>query len=106
MLIMPSFKKSLIVEQFQGNYLKAVFLSMWPDARNSFAFLWISLILAPREHLTIVFPLHITLRKVKVNIRGTFLLSLITAEVRTIAVLLVILLVNWSGAKTIFVEGF
>ena len=23
MLIMPSFKKSLIVEQFQGNYLKA-----------------------------------------------------------------------------------
>ena len=24
MLIMPSFKKSLIVEQFQGNYLKLV----------------------------------------------------------------------------------
>ena len=31
---------------------------MWPDARNSFAFLWISLILAPREHSTIVFPLQ------------------------------------------------
>ena len=25
MLIIPSFKKSLIVEQFQGNYLKPVF---------------------------------------------------------------------------------
>ena len=24
MLIMPSFKKSLIVEQFQGNYLKSL----------------------------------------------------------------------------------
>ena len=31
---------------------------MWPDARNSFAFLWISLNLAPREHSTIVFPLQ------------------------------------------------
>ena len=31
---------------------------MWPDARNSFAFLWISVILAPREHSTIVFPLQ------------------------------------------------
>ena len=48
----------------------------------------------------------ITLRKVKVNIRVNFLISFITAEVRTIAVLLVILLVNWSGAETIFVEGF
>ena len=38
--------------------IKAVFPSMWPDARNSFAFLWISLILAPREHSTIVFPLQ------------------------------------------------
>ena len=49
---------------------------------------------------------YITIRKVNVNIRVNFLISLITAEVRTIAVLLVILLVNWSGAKTIFVEGF
>ena len=38
--------------------IKAVFPSMWPDARNSFTFLWISLILAPREHSTIVFPLQ------------------------------------------------
>ena len=38
--------------------IKAVFPSMWPDARNSFALLWISLILAPREHSTIVFPLQ------------------------------------------------
>ena len=49
---------------------------------------------------------YITIRKVNVNIRVNFLISLITAEVRSIAVLLVILLVNWSGAKTIFVEGF
>ena len=26
---MPSFQKSLIVEQFQGNYLKRVFTNMW-----------------------------------------------------------------------------
>ena len=51
-------------------------------------------------------PGYITLRKVNVNIRVNFLISFITAEVRTIAVLLVILLVNWSGANTIFVEGF
>ena len=49
---------------------------------------------------------YITIRKVNVNIRVNFLISFITAEVRAIAVLLVILLVNWSGAKTIFVEGF
>ena len=30
MFIMPSFKKSLIVEQFQGNYLKLENLLRWP----------------------------------------------------------------------------
>ena len=29
MFITPSFKKSLIVEQFQGNYLKRFFNSEW-----------------------------------------------------------------------------
>ena len=29
MFIMPSFKKSLIVEQFQGNYLKLSFYGLW-----------------------------------------------------------------------------
>ena len=29
MLIMPSFKKSLIVEQFQGNYLKSILPANW-----------------------------------------------------------------------------
>jgi len=31
MLIMPSFKKSLIVEQFQGNYLKCtrIIVAVW-----------------------------------------------------------------------------
>ena len=33
-LIMPSFKKSLIVEQFQENYLKML-ISNWPRTRNS-----------------------------------------------------------------------
>ena len=28
MLIMPSFKKSLIVEQFQGNYLKLLYIAL------------------------------------------------------------------------------
>ena len=52
MLTMPSFKKSLIVEQFQGNYLKPGFfmLSVLPTGyigviRGIFAgsaFLWIT----------------------------------------------------------------
>ena len=29
MLIMPSFKKSLIVEQYQGNYLKLYAMLFW-----------------------------------------------------------------------------
>jgi len=32
MLITPSFKKSLIVEQFQGNYLKSPFFSLFCSA--------------------------------------------------------------------------
>ena len=36
MLIMPSFKKSLIVEQFQGNYLKHITLRTLSKERNVF----------------------------------------------------------------------
>ena len=40
MLIMPSFKKSLIVEQFQGNYLKLIYNTLpandgWFSVLNS-----------------------------------------------------------------------
>ena len=34
MLIMPSFKKSLIVEQFQGNYLKTLYDSSTVDVQS------------------------------------------------------------------------
>ena len=34
MLITPSFKKSLIVEQFQGNYLKGVLIKLFAVAQH------------------------------------------------------------------------
>ena len=39
MLIMPSFKKSLIVEQFQGNYLNLVRFGKLPVTNTEF-FVW------------------------------------------------------------------
>ena len=50
MLIMPSFKKSLIVEQFQGNYLKPT-TSPIKALKEVMGYLDIPQTTAPRESL-------------------------------------------------------
>ena len=67
MLIMPSFKKSLIVEQFQGNYLKPFFsfLFLVPEqVSNHLPFAYLSLASLSFTSLQYLIQLRITPRQI------------------------------------------
>ena len=63
MFIMPSFKKSLIVEQFQGNYLKLIFVLIKCEGIQTFHIFW-----TKTSNITPVGRLLARIQKVSVQI--------------------------------------
>ena len=59
MLIMPSFQKSLIVEQFQGNYLKST-LDVYANSICAMLFIWLK---KQQQQQQNVFYIAFTLRR-------------------------------------------